>query len=142
LPTAWDWRKINGTNYLSWTRNQHLPQYCGSCWAHATTSSLSDRINIVRNRTWPDMNLSPQVLINCHPGGATCGGGNPMDVYAYAKQYGIPEESCQSYQAKDSNVTTCGDIHKCHNCKRPSTPDPEHKGYCWAQPRYQVWKVK
>jgi cathepsin X len=65
-----------------------------------------------------------------------------MDVYAYAQQNGIPEESCQSYQAKDSNVTTCSDIHKCHNCKRPANPDPDHKGYCWAQPRYQVWKVK
>lgn len=133
---------MNGTNHLSWTRNQHLPQYCGSCWAHATTSSLSDRINIARNKTWPDMNLSPQVLINCKVGGATCGGGNPADVYIYGKDNGIPEESCQSYIAKDSDSSKCSDINKCRNCARVQGEDPDHKGNCWAQPRYQVWKVK
>ncbi len=56
---------MNGLNYLTMTRNQHIPQYCGACWAFGTTSALSDRLNIIRNLTWPEINLSPQVLLNC-----------------------------------------------------------------------------
>ena len=36
-------------------------------WAHAATSALSDRIKIMRNASWPDFNISPQVLISCGP---------------------------------------------------------------------------
>ena len=41
------------------------PADCGSCWAMGTTSALSDRIKRMRKGEFPDINLSPQVLINC-----------------------------------------------------------------------------
>ena len=52
---------------------QHIPQYCGSCWAFGTLSSLNDRIKIANKAAWPETILAPQVLINCG-GGGSCDG--------------------------------------------------------------------
>merc|ERR1719473_1867394 len=70
LPADWDWRNINGTNFLTETRNQHIPQYCGSCWAFGTLSSLNDRLKIQKKAAYPEIILAPQVLINCGGGGS------------------------------------------------------------------------
>ena len=128
-------------NYVSWTRNQHIPQYCGSCWAHGPTSSLADRINILRYRTWPDMTLSPQVIINCQAGGS-CNGGNPLEVYVFAHQIGIPEETCQAYAAKNPSNFSCSALQKCMNCAPPAAVKPGDAGNCWAQQTYPSWKVR
>ncbi|GLE08407.1 hypothetical protein PINS_up019568 [Pythium insidiosum] len=91
---------LTAKNFVTWDKNQHIPQYCGSCWAQGTTSALSDRISILRNASWPEIALAPQVLINCR-GGGSCEGGNPGMVYVYAHRHGIPDQTCQAYQAKD-----------------------------------------
>jgi hypothetical protein len=65
LPADHDWRNINGTNFLTESRNQHIPQYCGSCWAFGTLSSLNDRMKIANKAAYPETILAPQVLINC-----------------------------------------------------------------------------
>ena len=58
LPANFFWGNVNGTNYLTYQRNQHIPIYCGACWAFSATSALSDRIKIARKAQWPDINLS------------------------------------------------------------------------------------
>ena len=45
----------------------------------ATTSALSDRLKIALGQGHREINLAPQVLINCN-GGGTCFGGDPSKV--------------------------------------------------------------
>ena len=62
LPTNFTWRNVSGINYITTVLNQHIPYYCGSCWAHASAGVVSDRIKIMRKAQWPDIMISPQVL--------------------------------------------------------------------------------
>ena len=83
VPETFIWNNVNNTSFLTNIKNQHIPQYCGSCWAQAATSSLSDRIKIARNAQWPDINIAPQVVISCDAADDGCHGGTAFNAFAF-----------------------------------------------------------
>ena len=134
LPTAWDWSNVDGVNYLTNMRNQHIPSYCGSCWAHATTSALSDRIKIARKAAWPDINISPQVLISCEMDTSGCSGGFHLSAFQWMQQNEITDETCTGYLARGhDNGQGCSAMSKCKNCNPGEA--------CFIPDKYRVYQV-
>lgn len=91
LPANHWWGNVDGKDYLTYQRNQHIPIYCGSCWAFSATSALSDRIKIMRKAAWPDINLSPQVLISCELPDQGCHGGDARTAYEWIHSNNITD---------------------------------------------------
>lgn len=115
LPPQWDWRNasIEGDTYRSYTTplvNQHIPQYCGSCWVQAALSSLADRIKIQRKGQGTDVMLSAQHVLNCIAG-ANCHGGNIYSVFHWldtlssATGSGVAYATANPYMACSSGST-------------------------------------
>lgn len=86
LPDNFNWGNVDGRSYITHSLNQHIPQYCGSCWAHGALSALSDRIKITNSST-DEINLSIQYLLNC---GTRVAGRCVIDTIAlFVKTMGI-----------------------------------------------------
>ncbi|RHY48747.1 hypothetical protein DYB34_009627, partial [Aphanomyces astaci] len=121
FPRAFDWCE-QGFCGPSW--NQHIPQYCGSCFLHGALSSAQDRIKILHKKkgfTGADVTLGRQSFLNCAPGhnySAGCNGGEAIDVWRFMQDYGLPDETCLPYNATD---------HTKYNSTNGTCP-PE--GYC------------
>lgn len=100
----------------------HHPYFadCGACWAFSATSALSDRIRIaatkdaraVRNGAplTREVNLAVQVVLNCDKETGSgpssqgtdngCHGGDMITAYKFMADNGLPEETCQLYEAE------------------------------------------
>lgn len=106
LPKAFTWCDKDGVNYCTRSRNQHIPQYCGSCWAHGAVSALGDRIKIARKAQGIDIDLSVQHILNCGNVGS-CHGGSVAGPYQWIKSKseqgsGISYETSNPYLACSS----------------------------------------
>ncbi|KAJ9463790.1 Gut-specific cysteine proteinase [Diplonema papillatum] len=126
VPASFTWGDVNGTSYLTKSLNQHIPQYCGSCWAHGAVSALGDRIKIARKAKGIDVNLAVQHVLNCGNAGS-CHGGGAGAVYAWIKSNkdGIVYDTCNPYLACSSESeegfckdvdTTCKAENVCRTC--------------------------
>ena len=125
LPESLDYRKLG---LMTTDLNQHIPVYCGSCWAHAPVSSIADRIKIMTNGTQRDVIPSVQAMINCGDAGSCNGGDSDAANEWIYNNGGIPDVTCQQYQAKNLEGK-CSAIDLCMNC------DPGG-GECYAVEDY------
>ena len=57
-PAYFSWCNKDGENYCTQSVNQHIPQYCVSCWTQASMSVLSDQIKIARGAKSIDIQFS------------------------------------------------------------------------------------
>jgi len=108
-PDKFTWCDKDGVNYCTMSRNQHIPQYCGSCWAHGALSALADRVKIARGGKGIDINPSVQHVLNCGDAGS-CHGGDAGAVYQWIKKSGgVSTETSQPYLAcsKESKQGFC-----------------------------------
>lgn len=158
LPRTWNWGRIEGpegpTSLLQPSWNQHIPQYCGSCYLHGTLSMVQDRIS-VKTGGLSRVMLGRQTFLNCAPLrnlSHGCNGGDVPDVLAYMTKYGLPDETCMPYHAADSSVLApppegvtkemhhCPQIAACKNCmpKRDDSGDM----MCWEIEQPIIYKIR
>jgi len=152
---SWDWCNQDGKlgrSLCTMNRNQHIPQYCGSCWAHGALSALADRIKIKRNGTGIEINLSVQHVLNCINEGAwfqqgSCYGGFTTSVYDWLHRLseetgvGVTYETAQPYMACSSDSKfglcrfadwSCTAMNRARTC----STFPDEGGVCRGLQKY------
>jgi len=109
LPASFDWRNVNGVNYVPEVRNQGS---CGSCYAFSSMGMLEARLRILTGNT-RNFTLSPQDIVSCSRLSQGCDGGFPYLIAGrYGKDYGLVDEECNQYTGKNDQCRTKSD------CKR------------------------
>jgi hypothetical protein len=108
LPTTFDWsHRVLPTappaagDWMTPVKSQGT---CGSCWAFAALAAVEAKWNIQNANPNLDIDLSEQFVIDCWKGAVGCGGGAPeqaLDVFITAT--GVPVESCDPFQGKDTS---------------------------------------
>ncbi|XP_041114514.1 dipeptidyl peptidase 1 [Polyodon spathula] len=101
VPESWDWRNVEGVNYVSPVRNQAS---CGSCYSFASMGMLEARIRILTNNTQTPV-FSTQQVVSCSEYSQGCDGGFPYLIGKYIQDFGVVEEKCFPYIGKDSPCT-------------------------------------
>jgi len=103
IPDSWDWRNVDGVNYIPEVRNQGG---CGSCYAFSSMGMLEARLRILTKNA-KNYTLSPQDIVSCSVLSQGCSGGFPYLIAGrYAKDYGVVEEECNEYTGEEGQCTT------------------------------------
>ena len=76
LPEEFDWRNVDGKDYVSPIRNQAS---CGSCYAFGTLAMFEARVRILTNGTKTPV-FSTQDIVSCSEYSQGCEGGTAIHV--------------------------------------------------------------
>eukprot|EP00088_Acartia_fossae_P009458 TRINITY_DN14583_c0_g1_i1.p1 TRINITY_DN14583_c0_g1~~TRINITY_DN14583_c0_g1_i1.p1 ORF type:complete len:353 (+),score=35.20 TRINITY_DN14583_c0_g1_i1:144-1061(+) len=103
LPDSFDWRNVNGVNYVSEVRNQGG---CGSCYAFSSMGMLESRVKVLTKNSKSPV-FSTQDVVSCSKLSQGCDGGFPYLVAGrYGKDFGVVDEECNPYNGTDSVCST------------------------------------
>ncbi|MBK8167250.1 MAG: T9SS type A sorting domain-containing protein [bacterium] len=105
LPTQWDWRDVDGRNYVSGVRNQ---ADCGSCWLFAAVAAFESQMMIVTDQPGVDPDRAEQYILSCNDQGNGCNGGYIETALEFMRLAGVPAEACFPYQSSD--VVSCAEV--------------------------------
>jgi len=93
LPPTFDWRDVDGKNWVTAVKNQ---KSCGSCVAFGTLSALEAVVQIELNQIF-ECDLSESQLFFC--GGGSCGSGwTNAKSSSFVTTTGVVDENCFPYQ--------------------------------------------
>lgn len=121
LPENFDWRDVDGVNFIAPVKNQLS---CGSCYAMAATSVLEARLKIRNQGNDKSPKLSTQDVLSCSATNQGCEGGYPFLVVKYGAEYGMVEEDCLPYEGSDN--VKCKE--ECHSKERYQTSNYRYVG--------------
>merc|ERR1712072_313112 len=100
LPKQFDWRNVDGENYIGHVENQG---FCGSCYAHASMDALASRVRIkTKNKVKPAYSVDN--ILSCSEYSQGCAGGYGYLVGKYAQDFGV--QTKQSKAARDCKAKT------------------------------------
>ncbi len=105
LPPKFDWRSVDGFNYITPVKNQYS---CNSCWAFAAVAQFESAVRIYSQLPFLPIDLSEQELVSCDTNYAGCDGGN-FPFYYFANP-GVVDESCFPYDSTQTVAVPCGNI--------------------------------
>jgi C1A family cysteine protease len=131
LPAAFDWRNVNGVDYMTPVRAQGL---CSSCYAHGVLASMESTYNIQQCKSG-NTNLAEQDIVSCANDGVNlkgCTSGYTSSTFKWIINNGVCTESCFAYRASDVSCSlkcSSPQLWKVDSYVAPSTTRNDIKAY-------------
>ena len=112
-PPAFDWRDVDGQNFITPIRDQ---AECGSCVSFGTCAAVEGTLQAELSVPDSGVDLSEAHLFYCvaFAQGRRCSGPNggwfpKAAVAASGAETGVPDEACFPYTAGDQQCSACSD---------------------------------